>query len=136
MHPCGSLEVCQIPKSHNALIDLFKFISYVQINTRITIKFEVSLHFQSIWPTVRRCQAASSILPKIEWAIAPHPPTYPPLTPLGKINTDMYLGFHKYFWSAFSKALFKKKTKKEFQSTRWACEKKWGPSYHLISATT
>ena len=36
MHPCGSLEVCQTPKSHNALIDLFKFISYVQINTRIT----------------------------------------------------------------------------------------------------
>ena len=29
MHPCGSLEVHQTPKSHNALIDVFKFIRYV-----------------------------------------------------------------------------------------------------------
>ena len=28
MHPCGSLEVHQTPRSHNALIDVFKFIRY------------------------------------------------------------------------------------------------------------
>ena len=29
MHPCGSPEVHQTPKSHNALIDVFKFIRYM-----------------------------------------------------------------------------------------------------------
>ena len=57
MHTCWSLEVHQIPKSHNALIDVFKFFRYVCLNKHeydIHIKFEVSLHFLSIWPTVRR----------------------------------------------------------------------------------
>ena len=31
------LEVHQTPKSHNALIDVFKFIRYIQINTSGTI---------------------------------------------------------------------------------------------------
>ena len=44
----------QIPKSHNALIDLFKFhqICVIKHKYKNHIKFEVSLHFWPIWPTV------------------------------------------------------------------------------------
>ena len=47
MHPCGSLEVHQTPKSHNALSGVFKFVRYVQINTGIT--FTSSLRFLYIF---------------------------------------------------------------------------------------
>ena len=42
MPPCGSLDIQQIPKSHNALIN------QIYVNEHgydINIKFEVSLHF-------------------------------------------------------------------------------------------
>ena len=38
------------------------------------IKFEVSLHFWGIWPTVRRWPAAPSILPKCGGQLPPPPP--------------------------------------------------------------
>ena len=37
MLPYGSLEVQQIPKNHNALINVFKFIRYVYIKRGITL---------------------------------------------------------------------------------------------------
>ena len=53
MHPCGSLEVQQIPKSHNALINVFKFIRYVLINTGMT--FTSSLRFLYIFEDLAYC---------------------------------------------------------------------------------
>ena len=37
MHPYGSLKVHQVPKSHNASINVFKFIRYVYLNMVITL---------------------------------------------------------------------------------------------------
>ena len=61
MHPCRSLEVHQTPKSHKS-IDLCIQIHQICVNKHdydIHIKFEVSLHFWPIWPTVRRRYATA-----------------------------------------------------------------------------
>ena len=53
MHPCWSLEVHQIPKSYNALIDVFKFFRYVWINKNMT--FTSSLRFLYIFIHLAYC---------------------------------------------------------------------------------
>ena len=78
------------------------------------IKFEVSLHFQSIWPTVRRCQAASSILPKIEWAIAPHPLPTRHLRPWAKLILICIWAFISIFDLLFQKPSLKRRPKRNF----------------------
>ena len=66
MHQYGSLGVPQTPKSHDALIEVFKFIrnklhfcTYIESET-LKIYFEVCEPFRRSWPSVRRAAAATT----------------------------------------------------------------------------
>ena len=65
LDPCGSLEVYQNPKK-SQYIDGFIQIHQICVNKHKYenhIKFDVSLHFLPIWPTVRRTWGAAHRTP-------------------------------------------------------------------------
>ena len=66
IHQYGSLGVSQTQKSHDALIEVFKFIrnklhfcTYIESET-LKIYFEVCEPFRRSWPSVRRAAAATT----------------------------------------------------------------------------
>ena len=114
MHPCGPLEVYQTLKSHNALIDLFKFISYVQINTRITS----SLSFLYIFnQSGLLCAAARRLLQFCQKLSGQLPPTPLPtrhLRPWAKLILICIWAFISIFDLLFQKPSLKRRPKRNF----------------------